>query len=134
MSDQFEQPEQLKQQGMSEELTAGQVGGMPRSIKVKFKVKAVAFSMAVITLSWFFEGWRKIHEGLSFAHVGILLTGIVGTVLLVSLMSFWIYVEEKEKGTLVRRLKLFDSLHESMLNARTGRAESAQRKGTKREA
>jgi hypothetical protein len=91
--------------------------------KVRFPIKAAVFVMAVMTLSWFFEGWRKIHESLSFTHVGLLIFGAVATIFLILVMSFWIYAEEKQKGSLVRSNALFEKLYQLVMKraaAKTG--------------
>ncbi len=86
--------------------------------KVKFATKALAFSASVISLSWFFEGWRKIHEGLNSNSIGILSAGILCTLALLTLQAFWIYADEKQKGSLVKRVPLFDRLLDSLLARR----------------
>jgi hypothetical protein len=79
-----------------------------------------------MTLSWFFEGWRRIHQDAGFWSVSILIAGIVCTVGLIAIQAFWIYVEEKQKGALLRRIDLFEKLYEGLVqrklanNARRG--------------
>jgi hypothetical protein len=95
-------------------------------LKVKFSLKVVAFCASVMTLSWFFEGWRRIHQDAGFWSVSILIAGIVCTVGLIAIQAFWIYVEEKQKGALLRRIDLFEKLYEGLVqrklanNARRG--------------
>jgi hypothetical protein len=95
-------------------------------LKVKFALKAAAFCASVLTLSWFFEGWRRIHQDLGFVSVSILIAGVVCTLGLIAVQAFWIYVEEKQKGALLRRIGLFEKLYESLVqrklanNARRG--------------
>jgi hypothetical protein len=95
-------------------------------LKVKFSLKAAAFCASVLTLSWFFEGWRRIHQNLGFVSVSILIAGVVCTLGLIAVQAFWIYVEEKQKGALLRRIGLFEKLHENLVqrklanNARRG--------------
>jgi cytochrome bd-type quinol oxidase subunit 1 len=93
--------------------------------KVKFAVKASAFCASVITLSWFFEGWRKIHEALNPASIGILAAGTLCTLGLLAIQSFWIYAEEKQKGSLVREIPLFDLILEKLLAKRANAAACA---------
>ncbi len=83
--------------------------------KVRFPIKAGVFVMGVITLSLFFEGWRKIHESLSVTHIGLLLFGALSTIAVVLVMSFWIYAEEKQKGTLVRRNRWFEQVYQIVM-------------------
>ena len=94
-------------------------------LKVKFALKATAFCASVMTLSWFFEGWRKIHEGLGFWSVSILLAGIFCTIALIIVQAFWIYVEEKQKGSLLRRIALFDKLYDGLVQRKL--AQNAKR-------
>ena len=98
-----------------EESTSGDSSAAQPVFKVRFIMKAIAFCCAVISLSWFFEGWREIHRVVNFATVGILVVGTVGTLMLLGLMTFWTYCEEKQKGTLVRRLALFETLYEIVM-------------------
>jgi len=78
--------------------------------KVKFSYKLANFVAAVIALSWFFEGYRKISELPSVPHLLILVAGILFTILFLGVHSFWIYVEEKSKGTLMKRIALFEKI------------------------
>jgi hypothetical protein len=95
-------------------------------LEVRFAFKATAFCASVITLSWFFAGWRQIHESIGFSSVSTLLAGIVCTGALISLQAFWIYLEEKQKGSLMRRIGLFEKLYDNLvqrkvaLNAKRG--------------
>jgi hypothetical protein len=88
-------------------------GSGSKEIKVKFKYRLLVFSGAVIALSWFFEGTRQIAESLSFASVGILVAGTVSTALFLGVYAYWIYLEEKSKGTLNKSIPLFDKIYES---------------------
>jgi hypothetical protein len=96
------------------------------TLKVKFALKAAAFCASVLTLSWFFEGWRRIHQELGFVSVSILIAGVVCTLGLIVVQAFWVYVEEKQKGALLRRIGLFETLYENLVqrklanNARRG--------------
>jgi len=85
------------------------------TLKVKFAFKALAFCASVVTLSWFFEGWRRIHTavdlGSTVLATSILVAGVVVTSLLIVVQAFWIYIEEKQKGSCVRRLELFEKLY-----------------------
>jgi hypothetical protein len=97
-------------------------------LKVKFSIKVAAFCASVMTLSWFFEGWRRIHQDLGFVSVSILMAGVVCTIGLIALQAFWIYVEEKQKGTLLRRIDLFEKLYEGLLQRKLA---SNERRGDK---
>lgn len=81
-----------------------------RVVKVKFAYKLVVFTGAVIALSWFFEGWRQVNHALTAGSVGILVLGTVTTLLFVGIHAYWIYFEEKSKGTLRKRIGLFEGI------------------------
>lgn len=83
-----------------------------RNVKVKFSHKLFVFVGAVISLSWFFEGWRKVQESLSIEHVAILLIGTILTIFFVGIHAYWIYLEEKLKGTLKKRIELFERIYD----------------------
>jgi len=78
--------------------------------KVKFSYKLANFVAAVIALSWFFEGYRKISESPTVPHIMILVAGTLFTIFFLVVHSFWIYVEEKSKGTLIKRIGLFEKI------------------------
>ena len=95
--------------------------------KVKFANKAIAFCCAVVSLSWFFEGWREIHRVVNFVTVGTLVAGTVVTLMLLGLMTFWTYCEEKQKGTLVRRIGLFETLYENVMKRHAAKTQGGLR-------
>lgn len=78
--------------------------------KVHWAFRLTAFVASVITLSWFFAGWRQIHETAVFADWLLLASGTVFTILLLGVQSYWIYFEEKDKGTLKKRIELFEKV------------------------
>ncbi len=78
--------------------------------KVKFSYKLANFVAAVIALSWFFEGYRKISESPTVSHIMILVAGTLLTILFLGVHSYWIYIEEKSKGTLMKRIALFEKI------------------------
>jgi len=79
-------------------------------LKPKFQVKLIAFVAATFSLSLFFEGWRQVNQDPSPMHWALLLTAVFLTTSLMWLQAFWIYVEEKSKGRLKRRVTHFDKL------------------------
>ena len=81
---------------------------------VPFALKAVAFVGAVISLSWFFEGWRQINQSPTFAHFGILVLAITSTWICLVLMGYWMYFEEQSRGTLKKRIVIFDRIHDAL--------------------
>ena len=81
-----------------------------KRLKVRFAFKVVAFIASVISLSWFFEGWRKVNESATVMHFGILIGGTLTTLALIGLQAYWIYIEEKTRGTLKKRIGVFDKI------------------------
>jgi hypothetical protein len=79
--------------------------------KVHWAFRLTAFVASVVTLSWFFAGWRQIQETGLFADWLLLVSGTVFTVLLLGVQAYWIYFEEKDKGTLKKRIELFEKMH-----------------------
>lgn len=79
--------------------------------KVKFVYKFVNFSLAAYSLSWFFEGWREINKDLSVGNAAILVAGTVATLFFLAVHFYWIYFEEKSKGTLKKRVELFEKIY-----------------------
>lgn len=83
----------------------------PTEVKVKFIFKLINFCCAVLTLSWFFEGWRQVNANPSVEHFALLLVGTVLTILFLGVHGYWVYIEEKSKGTLKRQFGLFEKIH-----------------------
>lgn len=79
--------------------------------KIKFALKAVAFCAAVISLSWFFQGWREVNQAPSPGSFALLIFGTSLTLLILGVMGYWTYFEEKSKGTLRKRIKLYEDIH-----------------------
>jgi hypothetical protein len=79
--------------------------------KVKFIYKLINFSFAAYALSWFFEGWREIGKDFSVANAAILAGGTVFTLLFLGVHAYWVYFEEKAKGTLKKRIGLFEKIN-----------------------
>jgi hypothetical protein len=82
-----------------------------RQQKVKFALKAAAFIATVLTLSWFFEGCREVRTGWTVSHIAVLTLGTLTTVFMLGVQGYWIYIEEKVKGTLKRRVGLFERIY-----------------------
>lgn len=93
------------------ELVARDAALDPVIFKVSLKFKFLAFALTTITLSWFFEGCREIGH-VSFYSVAMLLGGTVGTLALLGLQGYWIYIEEKLKGNLRKRIDIFEAIYE----------------------
>lgn len=82
--------------------------------KIRFAIKLVAFFAATIALSWFFEGWRQVSDSPTVAHCAVLFGGTLATISVVGLMSYWTYFEEKSKGTLKKKVALFEGIRENL--------------------
>ncbi|MBX9694025.1 MAG: hypothetical protein K2Z81_16695 [Cyanobacteria bacterium] len=82
--------------------------------KVKLSYRLFVFIASVISLSWFFEGTRQVNESLTVPHVGLLILGAALTSLFIGIYTYWIYIEEKEKGTLKKRVNLFEKIYSNL--------------------
>lgn len=78
--------------------------------KVRLPIRLFAFTLTVITLSWFFEGWREVQKEPGLISCAYLFFGTTLTLLLLAVQGYWIYIEEKSTGKLVRKVKLFDKI------------------------
>jgi hypothetical protein len=118
-------PDQLKPKDMSGGIPDGVVQTV-RPVKVSFRAKAAAFITTVITLSWFFEGYRQVSAALTLEHCAILAAGTVLTLILLAVQGYWIYVEEKTKGTLKRRIGIYERFYaNSSWSRRNGSGEES---------
>ncbi|HEY9790311.1 MAG TPA: hypothetical protein V6D22_07930 [Candidatus Obscuribacterales bacterium] len=79
--------------------------------RVNGVVRWGAFALATYTLSLFFAGWREINTTGHWTGFLLLAAGVILTSTLLMLQAYWIYFEEKNKGTLKTGHKLFDSVH-----------------------
>jgi hypothetical protein len=87
-------------------------------MRIHWSIRLTAFIASVYTLSVFFAGWREIFEHGNVAYGAVVLSsGVVLTGLLLALQGYWIYFEEKNKGTLRRHIGLYESLH-ALIEAR----------------
>lgn len=84
----------------------------PPTLKIKFQVKALALVLSIISLSWFFEATRRLKESVSFENLVLLGVALIATVFLLMLQAFWIYLEEKSKGTLKRNITSFERIEQ----------------------
>ncbi len=73
-------------------------------------IKWSVFIASVITLSWFFAGWRQVNESGQIGDWAILVGGTLSTILLIGVQGYWIYFEEKAKGRLMKRVELFEKI------------------------
>jgi hypothetical protein len=81
-----------------------------RPLKVKFQAKAFALVLSIVSLSWVFEAFRQIKSGANAAHIVLLIVALMATAALLWIQAFWIYLEEKSKGTLKRNIPAFESM------------------------
>jgi uncharacterized membrane protein len=87
---------------------------MQRVQRVNPFVRWSAFGLATYTLSLFFAGWREVNTTGHWTGFALLAAGVVFTMLLLALQAYWIYFEEKGKGSLRRSSKIFESVHASV--------------------
>ena len=83
-----------------------------RTLKVKFQAKAVALVLSILSLSWFFEGVRHWKQSPDLGHAAFLVVPVLTTLLLLWVQAFWIYIEEKSRGTLRKTVVHFDRIEE----------------------
>lgn len=79
--------------------------------KVKFIYKLINFSCAAYSLSLFFEGWREFPKDTRLANGALLVAGTLLTLLFLGVHAYWVYFEEKAKGTLKKRIQLFEKIN-----------------------
>lgn len=94
---------------------------------IHWTIKISAFIASVVTLSWFFAGWRQVNESGMIGDWALLLGGTLSTVALVLLQSYWIYFEEKEKGSLKKRVEIFERIHDTIEQKVSSRKMSAKK-------
>lgn len=98
--------------------------------KIRFGVKLVAFIAATISLSWFFEGWREINESPTLPHIAVIVGGTGLTLLILTVMAYWTYHEEKSKGTLKKKVQFFDRIRADMIEQRAARTTTKSQTGS----
>jgi len=79
--------------------------------RVNGAIRWGAFGLATYTLSLFLAGWREINTTGHWTGFALLAAGVIFTGLLLALQAYWIYFEEKNKGSLRRSSKFFESVH-----------------------
>jgi hypothetical protein len=94
----------------SDESPKGDASVGAATFKVAFAPKAIAFILTTVALSWFFEGWREVAKEVTLPHCLVLFAGVAFTALLLGVQGYWIYVEEKLKGALKKRIGLFETI------------------------
>lgn len=108
-------PEPNKEGKDLEKMTAQSLSPELKRFKVKLPIRIAVIILSVLALSWFFEGWREINKSITLVHVAVFVSGTVVTAALLYLQGFWIYLEEKYKGTLRRQIEHFEKLEQRWL-------------------
>jgi hypothetical protein len=80
-------------------------------MKISLSVKTAAFIASIIFMSWSFAGYRAIQQAPTLSNLCVLLAAVLATVLMLAVQGYWIYVEEMDKGTLRRKIVIFDRIH-----------------------
>src|SRR3954463_10100880 len=93
--------------------------------KITLAHKLIAFAASVMTLSWFFAGWRAVNESTALGGWLLLIGATAGTVLLLGLQGYWIYIDEKHKGSLKRRINIYEKIYAKLNKDKEGSAEEA---------
>lgn len=79
-------------------------------MSIHWSFKWSIFAASVLSLSWFFAGWRAVNEHGALGDWGLLAGGTTTTLLLLGVQGYWIYFEEKDKGKLMKRVELFETI------------------------
>ena len=79
-------------------------------MSVHWSLKWSIFAASVISLSWFFAGWRQVNQTGGLADWALLAGGTASTLALLGLQGYWIYFEEKKRGKLTKRIALFEAI------------------------
>ncbi len=79
--------------------------------KISFRNKALAFIGTTIALSWFFEGWRRNQFQSHAPHIFVIVAGTALTIALLAVQGYWIYIEEKLRGTLKKRIGFYEKIY-----------------------
>lgn len=85
-------------------------------MKIHWTIRYSAFIASVFALSLFFAGWRETMEHGQLSGLLLLAGGVLLTAFFLAMQGYWIYFEEKNKGTLRRHVALFEKVH-AFLNA-----------------
>lgn len=84
-------------------------------MSIHWSLKWSIFAASVVSLSWFFAGWRAVNEHGALADWGLLAGGTATTLLLLSVQGYWIYFDEKAKGRLTKRVDLFEKINKFLV-------------------
>ena len=77
-------------------------------------IRLFVFFVAVIALSKFFEAGRLIAETQTFTYIGISIFSLLVFTIVLLVMGYWIYTEEKEKNNLKHEFKLYEWVYRKL--------------------
>ena len=77
-----------------------------------WSIKWGMYAASVVSLSWFFAGWRQVNQTGGLQDWCLLVGGTASTLMLISVQGYYICFEEKEKGRLTKRVELFEKIHQ----------------------
>lgn len=101
-------------------------------MSVHWSMKWSVFAASVVSLSWFFAGWRQVNEHGSIGDWGLLAGGTLATVAFVMVQGYWIYFEEKSKGKLTKRVDLFEKIYKHLQDRKSvGKDDAALKEDNK---
>ena len=75
-------------------------------------MRIAAFAASVYSLSLFFAGFRQVMQTGQGGDWALLAGGTALTLGLLGLQGYWIYFEEKAKGSLKKQVRLFECVHD----------------------
>lgn len=87
------------------------LAGTTQNDKLPWTIKLPVFVASIVSLSWFFAGWRAVNEHPDLSACLLLFAGVLLTVFFVLVQAYWIYFEEKKKGSLKKTIALFEKTH-----------------------
>ncbi len=90
------------------------IGESQMQFKVKWTIKLAVFAMATVALSWVFEGFRQVNAAPTATGLALLFGGSTLTILFVGVYGFFMYAEERAKGSRLRNIPLFDRWYKTL--------------------
>ena len=71
-------------------------------------IRLVAFIVATVALSKFFEAGRMISSEMTFKHLSNSVFSLLVFIFALLILGYWIYADEKEKNNLKHKFGLFE--------------------------
>jgi hypothetical protein len=102
-------------------------------MSIHWSFKWSIFAASVLSLSWFFAGWRAVNEHGALQDWGTLAGGTATTLLLLTVQGYWIYFEEKDKGKLMKRVELFEKVRKFISERKQGNKQVISSKDKRQE-